>query len=288
MSPPLHPLRGIGAALLLAVFATAVPGRARADELADLVNTYRAAPASCAGRPAAPMPRLTLETALSRVRIHGVTFLESALERLGYEAEHAEALSVIGPPDAPAAMEALREKYCGHLLSGAFSAIGTSHNGNEWQVVLARPLVFAALPDWQEAGQQLVTLVNAARARPRTCGTQAFGAAGPVSWNPALAEAALGHSTDMANRHYFSHKEPGGSLPADRATRAGYHWTRVGENIASGQHSVEDVMTSWLDSPGHCANIMNPGFTEMGAAWVIDPGNRNHTPFWTQVFGASH
>ena len=287
MSPSFLPLLRAGAGLVVALCAAAA-SPAHADELANLVNAYRAAPANCAGRAAAPAPRLAPEAALSRVRVGAATFLESALERLGYRAERAEALSVTGPPDASSAMEALRDKYCDHLLSTEFSAIGTAHNGNEWQVVLARPLVFPVLPDWQQAGQELVTLVNAARARPRTCGDQAFGPAGPVTWNPALAEAAMGHSADMAQRHYFSHKEPGGSLPADRATRAGYRWTRVGENIASGQHSVQEVMASWLDSPGHCANIMNPGFADMGAAYAIDPGNRNRTPFWTQVFGAAH
>jgi uncharacterized protein YkwD len=59
----------------------------------------------------------------------------------------------------------------------------------------------------------------------------------------------------------------------------------VGENIASGQRTVEDAVASWLDSPGHCANIMNPAFTDMGAAYAIDPRNRNRTAYWTQVFG---
>jgi uncharacterized protein YkwD len=89
----------------------------------------------------------------------------------------------------------------------------------------------------------------------------------------------------MAQKHYFNHKQPDGSLPADRATAAGYRWVRVGENIASGQRSVEEAVASWLDSPGHCANIMNPTFTEMGAAYAINPQNRNRTPYWTQVFG---
>ena len=73
---------------------------------------------------------------------------------------------------------------------------------------------------------------------------------------------------------------------ADRATAAGYRWVRVGENIASGQRTVEDAVASWLDSPGHCANIMNPAFTEMGAAYAINPQSRNRTAYWTQVFGA--
>jgi uncharacterized protein YkwD len=89
----------------------------------------------------------------------------------------------------------------------------------------------------------------------------------------------------MADKRYFSHKEPGGSDPAARATRAGYRWTRVSENIAVGQRTVEEAVAGWLDSPGHCANIMNPAMTEMGAAYAVNPANENHTVYWTQMFG---
>jgi uncharacterized protein YkwD len=258
---------------------------ARADELANLINAWRAAPGECAGRPAAPAGRLAVEPALARIRIGPGTFLESALRDAGYEAAHAEAITVSGPPDARAALDAIGQKYCRTLRAPAFTAIGTAHVGDDWQIVLAQPVVIPPLPDWPNAGQDILALVNAARARPRTCGTQAFGPAGPLTWNPLLGQAALAHSTDMAQKHYFNHKQPDGSLPADRATKAGYRWVRVGENIASGQRTVEDAVASWLDSPGHCANIMNPAFTDMGAAYAIDPRNRNRTAYWTQVFG---
>ena len=276
-------IRLVPLAAALAVLLAAPP--ARADELADLINAYRAAPGSCAGRPAAPAGALSIEPALSRIRIGPGTFLESALQRAGYEAAHAEAITVSGPTDAQAAMAAIGPNYCRILLAPEFAAIGTARIGNEWQVVLARPIVIAPLPDWPHAGQDILALVNAARARPRTCGTKAFGPAGALTWNPLLGQAALAHSTDMAQKHYFNHKQPDGSQPADRATAAGYRWVRVGENIASGQRSVEEAVASWLDSPGHCANIMNPTFTEMGAAYAINPQNRNRTPYWTQVFG---
>jgi uncharacterized protein YkwD len=268
----------------VAVLAVAT-APARADELANLINAWRAAPGDCDGRPAASVGPLAVEPALSRIRIGPGTFLESALRDAGYEAAHAEAITVSGPPDARGAMEVIGQKYCRTLRTAAFAAIGTAHVGNDWQIVLAQPVVIPPLPDWPDAGQDILALVNAARARPRTCGTQAFDAAGPLKWNPLLGQAALVHSTDMAQKHYFNHKQPDGSLPADRATNAGYRWLRVGENIASGQRTVEDTVASWLDSPGHCANIMNPAFTEMGAAYAINPQNRNRTAYWTQVFG---
>jgi uncharacterized protein YkwD len=280
------------AALSCAALSCA-PAYARgADELAALINAYRAAPGSCGGRAAAPAAPLTPEAALSKVRIGFGTFLESALKKAGYAADNAESISVTGPEDAQAAMAVLQDKYCGKLLSGEFSAVGTSlrqgsqgSHGNQWQIIFAHPLVIPVLPEPPQMSQELLALINQARATPRTCGDQAFGAAPPLAWNESLAQAALGHSADMAQKHYFNHKEPGGSDPAARATRAGYRWSRVGENIASGQHTVAQAVTDWLGSPGHCANIMNPVFTETGAAYAVNPANENRTPYWTQMFG---
>jgi uncharacterized protein YkwD len=281
--------RLLAAALACAAVAAppvfARPSDQPGDELAGLINAYRAAPGACAGRPAAPAEALTQEAALSKLRIGSGTFLEPALKKAGYAADHAEMISVTGPQDAQEVMAVIREKYCGTILGAEFSAVGTSRHGNEWQVILAHPLVFPVLPDPAQLSQELLVRVNEARATPRSCGTQAFGAAPPVAWNDTLARAALGHSQDMAAKRYFSHKEPGGSDPAQRATRAGYRWTRISENIASGQHSVAQAVADWLDSPGHCANIMNPAFTEMGAAWAVNPSNENQTPYWTQMFG---
>jgi uncharacterized protein YkwD len=270
-------------AALFALCAAAAP--ARADELADLINGLRAAPGNCAGSAAAPVPALDVESALAGIRIGPGTFLEYALKNAGYLSDHAEAITVTGPKDAHAAMDAIREKFCAKLLGTEFAAVGTAHIGNEWQIVLAHPLIIPTLPDWPDAGRQILALVNAARARPRTCGAESFGPAGPLRWNAQLGDAALAHSGDMAEKHYFNHKQPDGSLPADRVTATGYAWRRVGENIASGQRGVEEAVTAWLDSPGHCANIMNPTFTEMGAAWAINPLNQNRTAYWTQVFG---
>ena len=274
-------------ACLASLASVYVPAaRARdGDELAGLINAYRAAPGSCAGRAAAPGTPLAPEAALSTVRIGAATFLESALKQAGYAADRAEAISVTGPEDAQEAMTVLREKYCGKLLSGEFSAVGTARHGKTWQIILAHPLVIPVLPALPRMGQEMLALVNQARATPRSCGGQAFDAAPPLTWNETLAQAALGHSRDMADKHYFNHKEPGGSTPADRGTRAGYRWSRISENIASGAHSVVQVVADWLDSPGHCANIMNPAMTEMGAAYAVNPANQNRTPYWTQMFG---
>lgn len=253
-----------------------------ADELSSLVNAYRAAPFDCGGRPAAPP--LVPEAALAQVRIGAGTFLESALKTLGYRADRAEAISVTGPQDARAAMDVLRQKYCARLLDPGLAAIGSARSGDAWQVVLAHPMPMPNLPGWEEAGAQVLLEVNRARAQARTCGAQSFAPAPPLAWNQQLGLAALGHSTNMAEGRYFSHTERDGSAPADRATRAGYAWRAVGENIASGNLTPQDAVAAWVASPGHCANLMNPAFTEMGAAYAIDPANDKRTPYWTQLF----
>ena len=94
-----------------------------------------------------------------------------------------------------------------------------------------------------------------------------------------LQAAAQGHCTDMSNNNFFSHTGSDGSQPWDRMSRAGYSWNFAGENIAVGQTSVADVMSSWMNSPGHRANILDSGFSHVGVARV---GN-----YWAQVFGDS-
>ncbi|AWL04825.1 CAP domain-containing protein [Massilia oculi] len=290
-SPALHQaLLTVAATLLALPAAHALPTQASgSDSLATLVNAYRANPGACDGRPAAPAAALDPQPALAQLRIGAGTFIESALERAGYAAEQAQAVYVTGPEDAQAAMNVLAQKYCKVLLSDRFSAIGSYREGATWTVVLARPappLPSVTYPDWREAGRTILDEVNAARASARSCGKQAFPAAPPLSWNPALGDAALAHSRDMATGRYFSHRGKDGSQAADRALRAGYAWRRVGENIAFGQRSPREAVEGWLDSPGHCANIMNRNYTEMGAAYGVTPERQAGVIYWTQVFGA--
>ena len=292
-----RPVHAAGCAALSLLFALsawpglvgAVPAPAYgAEQLGTLVNAYRTAPGSCAGRAAAPARALAVHPALARVRIGPGTFIELALEQTGFAAERAVSVSVNGPQTPAEAMTVLQEKYCSTLLDTRFSAIGSYREGNEWTVILASaapPLPSETFPDWNDAGKAILASVNAVRASARTCGTRQFAAAPPVNWNPQLGEAALAHSRDMAARRYFAHRAKDGSMPADRAARAGYAWQRVGENIAFGQSTPDEAMAGWLDSPGHCANIMNPGFTEMGAAYGVAAEKRSGIVYWTQVFG---
>ncbi|MFE0451729.1 sigma-70 family RNA polymerase sigma factor [Streptomyces sp. NPDC058914] len=120
---------------------------------------------------------------------------------------------------------------------------------------------------------QVVALVNKERAAA---------GCGPLSQDPQLRDAAQGHSDDMAARDFFDHTNPDGDGPGERVTASGYRWSTYGENIAKGQQTPEAVMTSWMNSPGHRANILNCAFEEIGVG-IHDGGGG---PYWTQNFGA--
>ncbi|MFC8008085.1 CAP domain-containing protein [Streptomyces olivaceus] len=97
-----------------------------------------------------------------------------------------------------------------------------------------------------------------------------------------LARAAQAHSADMVARDFYSHTDPDGGRPWDRAAAAGSSRRTVGENIACGQRSPAEVVEGWMNSPGHRANILTSDFTHLGVG--LAGGGRAGT-YWTQLFG---
>lgn len=273
-------------ALAAAVLLIAGSAQARNDAgLVALINAYRAAPGVCGGVRSAPAPGLKPNAVLGRVYIGPGAFPESVLENAGYHAAHSEIIHIGGAVDADAVMEVIRQPYCRALLNAGVTEIGAARRGEEWTIVLARPMTPLALPGQEVAGRQILDAVNLARASARNCGTRAFGAAAPVAWNGALAAAALAHSRDMATHRHFAHTGTDGSVVGRRAERAGYRWRLIGENIAAGHTSARETVAGWIESPGHCANLMNPTFTEMGAGYDIRRARMPGYAYWTQVFG---
>lgn len=126
---------------------------------------------------------------------------------------------------------------------------------------------------------QILNLVNEHRAAGTDCKSRDNDAMGDLVWNDELAKAALDHSIDMATNNYFSHTGLNGSNFSERARAAGYTGGLGGENIARGQRTEESVIQAWMDSDGHCKNIMNSGFKEIGIA-RSETGN-----YWTMVLG---
>jgi uncharacterized protein YkwD len=113
---------------------------------------------------------------------------------------------------------------------------------------------------------RFLILVNQARSQPRTCGDKEFKAVPPLAWNSKLATAAKQHARDMASKNRMSHKGSDGSQVWDRAQRNGYNYKAIGENVAMNPFGIPATVEAWLNSPGHCANIMNQIFSELGAA----------------------
>ena len=99
----------------------------------------------------------------------------------------------------------------------------------------------------------------------------------PLQWNNILGAAARAHTEDMVRNNFLSHTGSDRSDLGQRVTRAGYTWSSVAENIAEGQRSPEEVINSWMNSPGHRANILNPNLIHLGVGYAADK--------WTQKFG---
>ncbi len=125
--------------------------------------------------------------------------------------------------------------------------------------------------------EKMTRKVNALREAGCICGRKKMSPAPPLRWNETLEESAYKHAKDMQKRNYFSHVSPNGKNPGDRVKMSGYDWSYVGENIASGQKTFEEVLDRWINSPVHCKILMNPNFDEMAVARYEDK--------WVQHFG---
>lgn len=124
----------------------------------------------------------------------------------------------------------------------------------------------------QSFEQQVVELVNVERQK---AGLPA------LKIDSAISDVARMKSKDMAVNNYFAHQSPTYGSAGDMLTKYGIKWSAWGENIASGQRTPQAVVTAWMNSPGHRANILSSNFGRIGVGYVT---NSNGTPYWTQVF----
>jgi uncharacterized protein YkwD len=138
------------------------------------------------------------------------------------------------------------------------------------------------LHDFQAAMLARINQYRAAGANCRTAGT--YAPAPPLVWNTRLVQAAAAHSTDMATRNYFSHISLDGRTLVERIEATGYARHSLGENIAAGHPTVHAVVDGWMASDGHCANLMNPAFRDVGLACVSSPTS-TYRRYWTMEAG---
>lgn len=131
---------------------------------------------------------------------------------------------------------------------------------------------------WNGYEDEVLRLSNQYRASGASCGGISYASAPALRMSPALRCAARLHSRDMQLRNFFDHTNPDGVTFDQRITATGYLWRTAGENIAAGYRTPAAVVQGWMQSTGHCKNIMNPSFTELGVGFYDQYR-------WTQSFG---
>ena len=178
------------------------------------------------------------------------------------------------------------------------NACTTSH----YPVSMIHPHPYSAPSLASQQIKYYIEIVNRIRAEGRSCGDAGyFRAAPPLRWSDALYRSSYEHSRDMWRTREFGHKGSDkesdwtakvqhlgyGSSFIERIENNGYtKWRHIVENIESGARNVDEVMQHWLQSAGHCKNIMNPEFKVFGMARVGTKGSK-YDYYWTQDF-ASH
>lgn len=118
---------------------------------------------------------------------------------------------------------------------------------------------------------EILALVNKERAK---------NGLNPLAIDWQVSRVAQYKSDDMANNNYFSHTSPSYGTPFQMLKSFNVKYRTAGENIAKGQKTPEAVMTAWMNSEGHRANILNPNYTHLGVGYTEKSG----TTYWTQMF----
>ncbi len=166
--------------------------------------------------------------------------------------------------------------------AAAPAAAGTSEAVVAGDTASAAPKDSSATPDGEFA-QANLKAINEVRAAPQRCGDTNYPAVAPLRWNLRATEAAAIESRWMQANNTWGHVWPDGTAVADRLTRAGYTWQSAGENIAAGFVTLESVMQAWIDSPGHCVNIMRADVDEVGVSLILGASSNTYRSYWTMV-----
>jgi uncharacterized protein YkwD len=260
-----------------------ISASARTNDVIETVNTLRTQGCGM-HKGGATALRVAAHLDAAAQRLADGAALARAIDGAGYQARSATAIYIrTGAADGEL-RPVLTKRYCDELSDATFTEIGLTQRGSETWIVLAAPFVPPSPNDAAEVQQRVLALVNAARAAGRRCGNKRFDAAPPLARSAALEQAALVQARDLAKRGSLGHRGSDGSEPADRVTRTGYAWSAVAENVAAGAATAQEVVAGWLSSPSHCANLMNPQFTEMGVAYALTQRGHGRI-YWAQVFG---
>ncbi len=277
-------VRSLPFALLVASVLHALPSTSAAqdaDDIRDAVNEMRAR--GCGGAPGRNT-RLRANrhvNAMAEALARGAR-LKQVVSDENYRALRSASIHISRAVDEAAVKRTLRAQFCAEAVDPDFEHIGVARRGLEAWVVVTKAFDAPAVRDAPEISRRMLMAVNAARSKARRCGSDPAPAAGPVRLSGVLERAARAHAADVANQGRMSHIGSDGSTPSQRATRANYAWRAVGENVAAGQTTPEAAVQSWLESPGHCTNLMGARFTEMGIAYAVDLESPDGI-YWVQL-----
>lgn len=269
--------------VMLVLFLTALPLGARAS-IVGAVNDVRLQ--GCPARPGST-PRLRESSRLNEAarRLSRGETLKNASVNAGYRAINSASVQITNVPDDHDISRIVARQFCEQITGRDLRDIGAYRRGPDIWLVVAAPFNPPSAWDRQKISRRVLELTNQVRSQPRRCGSGYFPAVPPLTLAPAQLElAAREHSDDMANNDYMDHTGRDGSTPADRITRTGYQWRTIGENLASGVMTADEVVSGWTGSPHHCENLMSPRFREMAVAFAVNPASRGGV-YWTQVFG---
>lgn len=141
---------------------------------------------------------------------------------------------------------------------------------NPNMIMPGQKLTVPNIGDVKALENEVIKLVNVERSKRGLA---------PLTANWQLSRVARYKSMDMKNKGYFSHYSPTYGSPFDMMKNFGLRFYSAGENIAMGQRTPQEVMTAWMNSPGHRANILKADFKEIGVGVA-----KNGTIYWTQMF----
>ena len=192
-------------AVVIAAVLGCTLGTAAHAALVDDINALRLK--GCRGHAGAPL-RLRASPdldAVARAWSRGGR-LREALAATGYRALNSASMRIEGAPDKATLLQAIADNYCDTLTNPVFTSIGITQTAQNVHIVVALPFVAPRVSDSKAINERALTLVNAARATPRKCGSGSFTAVPPVRLSALLTQAALVQAQDMAQHNFFEHE----------------------------------------------------------------------------------
>ena len=269
------------AVLTLGLALAAAASAADEAQLVEAINAYRGQVQSCGGQASGELPPLAADPRLA-LPVNAAGDLQQAMAQAAYPMVNVQSISLSGPRDAGAAMKRCRKAsaaWCSTRNSSTSASAGTATGASSspghccaaaWAIGERK-----GRSSWNgstpPAGKPASAVASPTQRPSRWPGTP------PLAAPPKRIRGRWPTATSTTSTATAAPRRP---------RRAGRLQRRADRrNIAAGQDGVDKVVDGWLASPGHCANLMNPGYRELGAAYATDPKS-DAGIYWTAMFGS--